>query len=302
MSKPARRTIKKRIRAVEGVFDVFVREEERLFAKWPRPLETYLELVVDLRLRSGFEANPPPYCVDDLNIIKQVEEILRDLVPVGVPVRIKQRDELMGKDGELPTFSELAVKVPDLQKQVGELMDHLDLWTVRSMQVKKDKDGRVESIWVPGLAPDAAKPRDLENLTVMLLEFVVPSRNAERFTTLARSITGMTSKLGREGSLTGTLEETVRKTMVENEDLRWAAAQYRQLATEAMNLAYDYRLDELNDIGPLQAIGKKLADQDMNNVGAVFAKRFVAMEQAVNAKRPEVAAELIRGLDDDAEG
>ena len=78
------------------------------------------------------------------------------------------------QDGALPTFRQLAEKVPDIKKGVLELMEHLDVWTVRSMEVQADRDGKFLSKWDPTLAPRAAKPKNLENWTVLLLEFVLP--------------------------------------------------------------------------------------------------------------------------------
>ena len=329
------------LETVPGVFGVVVQEQLRSVSPmhgYPKAfygnlneareegiqVESYPCVVVDLQLRppgwvgsEDWEHWGEGLRMTDLIVFNRVSLVLEDSVPAGVQWVIKQQEEFMGKDGELPTFAELARKVPDIEKGVMRLMEKLDHWTLRSMQVELDEQGRFKSQWDPSLAPSkddphrrvVSKPAKLESWTVLLLEFVVPSREAEPFTSLVRSVTKMTSRLGEAGSLHMALEERVRATSQENEEVKWAAAAHREIAERAIELAYDSLVASRSAAVPkvqatdieeeLVRLRATIEAEDTAKRGALYYKRFQEMEKAVTERRPEVAADLLRGLEDD---
>lgn len=305
------------IKGIPGVHDATVKMERRaIIPDTPgsysfeegveladMKIEVYPCVVVDLVFREPgsleWEYEGEGLNWRDLVVLHRVSMVLEDSVPAGVQWAIKQEEELMPKN-ELPSFRELARKVPDIGEGVLQLMEFLDMWSLRSMEVETDRAGNFKSRWDPRLAPAIAKPQGMEKWTVLLLEFIVPSEQVERYTSLVRSASKMTSKLGKEGSITHSLEETVRTVSQENDEVKWAAAAYKEIAEDALHwLELEAKNDGSVSMHHLQEMKDKMANESMANVGALFHRRFQEMERAVHARRPEVAADLLRGLDDD---
>ena len=242
----------------------------------------------------------------DLQALTEVRTYLEQLMPAGCSYTIKQeeemKEEMKDEVGTLPTFAELVRRIPEISEQLLELMGYLDLWTVRSRQALVNTGtGEFIDEWDPSLGNFNAAGHpgvELVNQTVVVLELILKGREAEKMIQLVRTCESMKSKLGEKGSVFRGLERLAEGVNRENEQLRWAAARYRNIAVGLMK-----QLNILSATSStwtaIRDLHEELAKEDMENVGAVFEQRFLKMAAAIEERRPDLAAELIRSLDED---